>query len=87
MSNVNTNHQQSKPEASSQCLGPFADPISKLKEILRGIDDEILQYEKSKLKSIDHIKYLEGNISGLRRSKTALEIFFQSDLKQEVPNA
>lgn len=87
MSNVNTNHQQSKPEASNQCFGTFGSSILKVKEIIRGMEDEILQYEKAKVNAVDHLKFLEGNIAGLRRSKTTLEIFFQNDLKQEVSNA
>lgn len=87
MSNVITNHQQSKPEGASHLPGSTGNPISKLKEVISGLEEDIKQYEKAKVTAVDHLKFLEGNIAGLRRSLTALEIFFHSELKGEVPNA
>lgn len=86
MSNVTTNHQQSKSEGDSHFPGALGNPIFKVKEIISGMKDEIAQYEKSKVNAVDHLKFLEGNIAGLRRSLTTLEIFFHNELKQEVSN-
>lgn len=57
---------------------------AKIKEILKGIDQEIEQYEKLDMDVIEHSKFIKGNIAGLRRARTTLEIFFHKDLKQEV---
>jgi hypothetical protein len=56
---------------------------AKLKEILKGLDAEIEQYEKAINDAEEHIKFISGNIAGLRRAKTTLEIFFHNDLKKE----
>jgi len=58
--------------------------IEKIKVILKSIDDEIEQYERVKMDAIEHSKFIAGNIAGLRRAKTSLEIFFQNDLKKEA---
>lgn len=55
----------------------------KVKEILKGIDAEIEQYKKAIHDANEHNKFLSGNIAGLRRAKTTLEIFFHNDLKKE----
>ncbi|TDQ12805.1 hypothetical protein [Pedobacter metabolipauper] len=55
----------------------------KLKEIIKGLNDEIQQYEKAVLQTDEHAKFFKGNIAGLRRSKTTLEIFFQKQLEDE----
>jgi hypothetical protein len=57
---------------------------AKIKEILRGIDDEIEQYEKAQAEAYEHAKFVSGNIAGLRRARTTLEIFFHNDLKEET---
>ena len=58
--------------------------IAKIKEILKGIDDEIEQYEKAQAEAHEHAKFVAGNIAGLRRARTTLEIFFHNDLKKEA---
>lgn len=58
--------------------------IEKIKVILKSIDDEIEQYEKAQVEAHEHAKFVAGNIAGLRRAKTSLEIFFHNDLKKEV---
>lgn len=57
---------------------------AKIKEILKGIDQEIEQYEKVQAEAFEHAKFVAGNIAGLRRARTTLEIFFHNDLKEEV---
>ena len=58
----------------------------KLKEIIKGFDEEIAQYEKALNTSEEHTKFLKGNISGLRRAKTTIEIFFKNQLEKGVAN-
>lgn len=71
----------SSPELSAE-----ETTTNKITEIIRDFDDEIHQYEKAIKESDEYAIFLKGNIAGLRRAKTTLEIFFKKHLESEVKN-
>jgi hypothetical protein len=54
---------------------------NKIKEIIKGLDQEIASFEKAIDTSDEHTKFLKGNVAGLRRAKDTLEIFFKPQLE------
>jgi argonaute-like protein implicated in RNA metabolism and viral defense len=54
---------------------------NKIKEIIKGFDEEITSYEKAIVTADEHAKFLKGNVAGLRRAKETLQIYFKNQLE------
>lgn len=56
----------------------------KVKEIIKGIDQEIEQFEKALSDADEHAQFISGHVAGLKRAKTTIEIFFHKELNGET---